>query len=315
MNIASNLYFDPIKHKYSDGTQNNYTSVTTIIGKYEHKFSDKEVEISKACAKIGKNPAHPKFLKYKGKTYKQILAEWKEEGDRAREKGNETHDFLETNVNEANGYGIFKKKLTGGRIYTILDILNNPKYGKVDLELFKQYKIDEIYPDIYKLIKIFVDKGWEIYAEIGVHSPAFLVSGLIDILVVKGKEFYIVDWKTNKHEMKYEAGYWDRDHNKNILGYIKTNEFLKYPLDAVPASTGYKYGLQLSTYAFLVEQYGLKWVGSYLCHIRHHTYEHGDRKVKNNPDMLGKTVVNIHPIKYMKDYVQLMLNDNLLVNN
>jgi len=311
--MSGNLYFEPKEHRYTDDSNVVYTSATTLIGKYEDKFSDKEVEIAKICAKIGKNPNHPKFLKYKGKSYKKILSEWKNEGDVARDKGNKTHDFLETAVNYSNGYGLFKKRITGGRIYTILDILTNPKYGQVNLNLFKKHKIDILYPRIYKLIEIFVNKGWKIYAEIGVHSPTFGVSGLIDILAVKGMEFYVIDWKTNKHELKYDAGYWDRDHNKRILGFIKTNEFLKYPLDSIPASTGYKYTLQLSLYDFLVEQYGLKWMGNYLCHIRHHEYVSTDKEVKKDSSLLGKTVVDLHQIKYMKEHVLAMVNDHMVL--
>ncbi len=31
---------------------------------------------------------------------------------------------------------------------------------------------------------------------------------LVDILFVKGDEFFILDWKTNKAPIRFEGGYW-----------------------------------------------------------------------------------------------------------
>ena len=52
--------------------------------------------------------------------------------------------------------------------------------------------------------------GFEIYAEIGVYHPEYLISGLVDILFVKGDEFFILDWKTNKAPIRFEGGYWTK---------------------------------------------------------------------------------------------------------
>ena len=49
-----------------------------------------------------------------------------------------------------------------------------------------------------------VSMGFEIYAEIGVYHPEYLISGLVDILFVKGDEFFILDWKTNKAPIRFE---------------------------------------------------------------------------------------------------------------
>ena len=60
------LYFNEEEHKYTDDLGNGYISVTTLIGKYTQEF--KKEEIAAACERIGKNPRHPKYQKYKGKT-------------------------------------------------------------------------------------------------------------------------------------------------------------------------------------------------------------------------------------------------------
>ena len=63
--MNTTILFDPIKHKYTNEVGNSYISATTLIGKYEVKFDDKANRIARACSKIGKNPRHPKYLKYK----------------------------------------------------------------------------------------------------------------------------------------------------------------------------------------------------------------------------------------------------------
>ena len=93
-----NIYFDEELHRYTDDLDNVYTSTTTLIGKYHEDFNtDMMAEI---CEKIGKNPRHPKYLKYKGKTKKQLLYEWKAETERACNQGTVKHNFLETAVKE-----------------------------------------------------------------------------------------------------------------------------------------------------------------------------------------------------------------------
>jgi hypothetical protein len=98
------IFFNEKLHKYSDNENNAYTSVTTLIGEYEYKFSDKETDIAIACERIGKNPRHPKYLKYKGKSYKDILNEWKQTRDEACNIGNTKHNYLETSVKTSTGF-------------------------------------------------------------------------------------------------------------------------------------------------------------------------------------------------------------------
>ena len=308
------IYFDPIQHKYTDNFSNAYTSVTTVIGKFEDKFSNKELDIAKACERIGKNPRHPKYLKYKNKTYLDIIKGWKKEGDIAREIGNVKHDYLETSVKTSTGFYTYFKPVSG-RLFTVKDVLNDNSLGRLDLNYFIQTGIKDKYPEIYNVIAGFVNNGWAIYAEICTYSYDLLVSGLIDILLVKNNMFVILDWKTNKTLLHFEAGYYDKDINGNATNFIQTDEKLLYPLNNYPASRGYKYTFQLSTYATLTENHGFECKGLILCHIRHHLYDKKHIKTISNPELLGLNVVDIYPINYLKADSNKMLYEFAKYNN
>lgn len=300
------IFFDPIQHKYTDNFSNTYTSVTTVIDSFKEKFSTKEVDIAKACERIGKNPKHPKYLKYKNKTYTQILKDWKREGDVAREIGNNKHDYLETSVKTSTGFNNYFKPVSG-RLFTVKDLLNDNSFGSLNLDYFIETGIRDKHPEIFNIIHNFVANGWSIYAEICTYSYDLLISGLIDILLVKDNMFVILDWKTNKVKLHFEAGYYDKDLKGNPTVFIQTDEKLMYPLNNYPASKGNIYTFQLSTYANLTEKHGFKCVGLILCHIRHDSYTENHVKAINNPSLLGLNIIDIYNINYLKDDSELML--------
>lgn len=306
------IFFNEELHKYTDDMGNPYISVTTLIHKYTEEF--KENEIAKACERIGRNPNHPKYAKYAGKTAKQLKWEWKQETERACREGTAKHNFLEDCIKSNNGYKKNARGLIEDQIYTIDDIIKNHNYGRLKLEHFAQSGIKDKYPTIYNTIEKFVNVGFKIYAEIGVYDYQYLISGLIDVLLVKDEEFVILDWKTNKAPIKFESGYWIKDNNGqlifdnngNILNdyYYKEDKF-QYPLDDLADSVGNHYAMQLSTYARLVETFGFKCLGLILCHIR---------TIPEVKDVFGRItreefqVVDIKSMPYLKDNVDNMLN-------
>lgn len=311
------IYFKESTHVYTNEVGNRYISATTIIGKYEHKFSDKQNEIARACAKIGRNPNHPKYRKYKGKTASQILAGWDKTREDACALGNSKHDYLERSVKGASGfYDVFGSKYGGSsnpdtqvRLYTIEDVIDNPDSGKLNLDYFRAKGVHEKYPKIYNILVGFVREGWRVYSEVAVFDPHYLISGLIDILLVKGDKFIILDWKTNRHDVRFEAGYWDKDNDGNVIGYKPNDEKFRYPLHELALSTGNKYSLQLSLYAYLTERFGLTHVTNILCHIRHEPYSIGDTDLTANPEWLGKNKVDIMPMPYLMTEIQSMIYD------
>lgn len=265
--VNRKIYFDEELHKYTDELSNPYTSVTTIISKYYEGFKTKEM--AERCAKIGRNPSHAKYLKYKGKSAKQLIYEWENTKNVACEKGTKKHNYFETIIREGTNYNKIKNNYTGNRIYTIEDVINDNKIGRLDLSYFEQQGIKQKYPVIYNIIKDLVSAGFLIYAEIGVYDPINMICGLIDIILIRNNEFIILDWKTNAAPIKFESGYFVKDNYGNLTEeYILNNHFFYHPLDYVPASTGHKYSMQLSGYAELVESFGFVHKGSILCHIR-----------------------------------------------
>ena len=303
------LYFNEELHKYTDDLETNYTSTTTVIGKYHEKFDSKS--IAEACEKIGKNRTHPKYLKYKNKTAKQLIYEWELETLRACDKGSAKHSYLETTIKAANGYNLNAKGFIEDKIYTIDDVIVGHNFGKLSLKFFTNSGIDVKYPTIFHFIKNLVEQGFNIYAEIGVYDYGLKVSGLIDILFIRGTEFIILDWKTNKAPIKFEAGYFDKSSDGKLLldKFISKDTFMYYPINYLEDSIGNHYTLQLSIYDYLVESFGLTCLGNILCHIR--TIESDTLSFDENGKQIEKEEVTMIPIKYLKEDVEKLLCHHL----
>ena len=295
MEKLDKIFFDPIAHKYTDEYGNTYTSMTTCIKKYTEEF--KARDIAKACERIGKNPNHPKYLKYKGKSVKQLLYEWDKTSKEACEKGTDKHNYLENIINNANKFVSSVKKYSGNRIYTIQDIMIDHDFGRIDLSYFEASGLPEKYPTIFALILSLHKKGYKFYAEIGVFDINRLISGLIDLLAVHHESgvFFIIDWKTNKSPIMFKSGFFEKDNEGNITTkFIERDNMFYPPIDNVPDSIGHKYSLQVSGYAALVELFGLKNKGNIICHIR--DTEEGE-------------VVNLVKAVDLKNEAILMFND------
>lgn len=262
------LYFDEKLHKYTDNLGNPYTSTTTIISKYINEFNSDKV--ATACERIGRTPTHPKYLKYRGKTKDMILADWNKEKVRALENGTKKHDFLEKAIKQSTGYNFYADSTyINGRIYTIDDVLKDPKYGRLDQQWFVDTGIANRYPIIYEHICILMKAGFLFYAEIGVFDVESLSSGLIDLLAIRIPDFIIIDWKTNKDPIRYDSGYFEKDLNNNTTDvFIPTNKFMKPPIHHLADSVGNHYALQLSSYAWHCMNRGLNCLGALLYQIR-----------------------------------------------
>jgi hypothetical protein len=297
------LTFDEEAHKYTDNIGTIYTSTTTVIGKYYEKFDKKAKDIAEACERIGRNPSHPKYERYRGKTAKQLLLEWSDETKRACEKGSKKHNYLETTIKKCNGYNLNAHGFINGIIYTIDDIIRGHNYGRLSLDYFVKSGIADIYPTIFGIIKDLTKSGFKIYAEIGVYDSALGVSGLVDILLVRGFEFMILDWKTNKAPLRFDAGYYEKNVNGtlNLKMWVSQDKHMYHPISHLEDSVGNHYTLQLSIYDYLVESFGFKCIGNILCHIR---------TIENPDNITGEDEqeeVTFIPIKYLKEDVERLL--------
>lgn len=316
------IFFNEAEHKYTDQLGNNYTSTTTVIGKYYDKFDMRgRAEMCSASGLRG----NPKYRTKDGKralTADEIIFQWTKLKDIGCERGNERHNFLEDTIKTANNYkrtGL--EQFINDKIYTVPDILDDHNYGRIDLSFFVKTGIAERYPVIYKILEHYTIKGYRIYAEIGVYWYDFLISGLIDVLLVKDDHFIVLDWKTNKDEIRYEAGYFEKDFEGNRTGkFIPTpGDYFHPPLQHLPASVGYKYTLQCSMYGYLTELFGLYLKNIILCQINHDLYtdetlaidDVADKFMGNSKnDLIGKERVSFYPIKYMKNEIALMCADH-----
>jgi len=267
MTTNQTIFFDERLHKYTDNRGNEYTSTTTVIAKYYEEFETDKVAL--ACERIGRNPMHPNYQKYKGKTAEEIKLGWTKIKDVALVNGNKKHNYLEDTVKKATHYRTIEgTDFIQDRLFTIEDIANNT-FGAIDIEWFLTSGIAFRYPIIYNAIIVLHNNGFKFYAEVGVYNTDFLISGKIDLIAVKDKTFIIIDWKTNKDDIRYESGYFEKDINgKTTANFIHTNKYMKYPLHFLADSTGVHYNLQVSGYAWQLEQFGFTSIGNIIYQIR-----------------------------------------------
>ena len=224
--------FNDLNHKYwnVDDESIQYTSVTTLIGKYEQEFDKEFVSKYKALEKlvptdvwkkekggIWKSHKIPKeFLEVHdinenelNKVQQDILDEWTEINRVSCERGTKIHSQIENSFYKAGNDITLKKFGIGGKFQCKKD------YSDLDLEY-------GIYPEYL----IYYDNP-----KIGLH-----IAGQIDLLVKDGNNIIIGDWKTNK-KLDFKGFY-----NSSTRSTTK----MKYPLTDLDDVNFNHYQLQLS---------------------------------------------------------------------
>ena len=303
------LVFDEPQHKYTDTLGNGYISTTTILHNYQPKF-DKSYWLRKKSKELGISE-------------KKLEQQWDTIKDEACERGSNTHNGLEDGI---KGGSQFKKAIQyletrqTGEMITVADIptiLGN--YRLLDLSEFIELTENK-YPQIYEVFQRYTDNGYQIYAEIGTFLIDFLVSGTIDVLLLREDKFVIGDWKTNRGGLKFEAGYFKKDKSQKPAQttdiWVPKQDFLLPPVNNLPNCNGSVYNLQLSMYAYMVELIlGIPCIGMWLCHIDSdfELNEYGQPKrfpdglyhIKENP----KEKTTFHVMQYRKQEIELILND------
>lgn len=306
------IHFDEKQHRYYDDVGNDFISVTTLIGKYTDIFNgyywgmytalkdngydrlrptDDEKYIYIAGVKFRIEDLHkdPRFIIW----YNLTIAKWGMLTVEACDRGNITHNELENNINISKGDNGNTNNLITPRFdgikFQVSNISTEHDLSKTNLE--------EKYPEVYNRLLGFIKKGCSIFAEKRVFLKDFRVAGMIDVPIFKDSKFCILDWKTNKDTLHETTGYYRK--KKSASGqYIKTNEWVitdkrfKYPLDMLPASKFNIYALQLSLYAYILEQWGYTLVNNGL-EIMHFPMGEKPRLLK---------------VPYLKQEVEIMLN-------
>lgn len=299
------LYFDEGPHKYTDSNDNEYISVTTIIGNYVPKFN-------------AKYWAHKK-AKEQSVSEKEILKQWEKIKTEACSRGNVTHNGLENAIKDVSKFKEAIKYLQQkeGRCVTIADI---PDLIPVPLDIDEFIKAtNNKYPEIYRVFQFYIERGYVIYSEIGVFDPQLLISGTIDIFCYRPTDFVILDWKTNRDGLQFESGYYKKD--KTTIPNQLTNEWVRKsdkmlpPLNHLDECNGSHYTMQLSIYARLVERIlEIPCTGLGLCHIGSpfilNAYGQPYRDVDGyHVDPNGEETVKWHRISYLSNEADAVFKD------
>lgn len=251
------IYFNDRDHSYKTESGRSFISSTTLISQYHEGFDSQAV--AEACARIGQTPDHPKFHKYAGKSVSDILKMWDKTSKTATDKGTRKHDWIERSIKESTGVRISSRTSDDPvKLLTVENIITNPNVGVMNIEELSR-RMESRYPLIFEHIKELHERGFRFFAEICIFNLEYMISGLIDLLAVKGKEFVIFDWKTNKSEIRYESGYFAKDLNGEVTeNFIFTEEWMLPPIEGLPDSVGTHYALQISLYTWMLEQFGFK---------------------------------------------------------
>lgn len=271
-------------HKYFniDDPSIVYTSVTTLIGKFEPEFDKEFVSKYKALERL--IPADI-WKKEKGGIWKShkipdsflevhdispeelnevqqdILDEWEDINKKSCERGTKIHAQLENSFYTAGSNITLKKFGIGGKFSCKKD------YNELDLDY-------GIYPEYL----IYYDNP-----KLDLH-----IAGQIDLLVKNGNDIVIIDHKTNKKiDLK---GFYNNA--------TRTSEKLNYPLGSLDNCNYNVYQLQLSTYAWMLQKINPDFV------IKDLILNHYDHDGNNT----------LYHCTYLKDEVEKMLKHFVKLN-
>lgn len=278
---AKNLVFTEADHKYVDENNLVYTSVTTLLDKYKPEF-DKEfwsmfTGLKDAGFRLKPYPEEQairlgtvkfKLEDLKKETYYVQLQEltkikWGITSTKACMRGNTIHNSIELGINktrndiEAKDNDLITYEVnpfkSGKNISTMNDL--DASHLRTD------------FPFIYNKLKPLVEAGATVFSEKRVYMSRYGIAGTIDCPIIKGKYFSILDWKSNAADMHDTPGYYKKEKIGNE--WIKTDTWIididkatgepktfNAPISHIPASKYHTYCLQLSIYAYIMEQWG-----------------------------------------------------------
>lgn len=326
------IQFDEPSHRYTDELNTCYTSVTQKIQQYEPVYDSQFWSCYRAIDKAGIFKPRP-FLEsreieinYLGSRQRfpidfilsgalpipinneEILSDWEEVKIESCLWGTNKHAFLENATNSITGTGKYEMNsiLQDRETFNCSFIVHN----KQELE---ESPLKDSYPVIYELYEKLINNNWIIFAEKRVYSAQHKIAGTMDIFALKGDEFIIIDWKTNKKALKFESGYYkkvwnsERTHKVETDEFVQTKDVFKYPIHDLPYCKGNVYSLQLSLYALLCELWGFKLKSIRLVHIRpkldaigNPILDKANNRIEHEPE--------IYKMPYLREHAFKLLN-------
>jgi len=268
-----NVNYNDDAHVYWDN-ESKYISVTTLIEKYTKPFEKDFWSLYKAIERLLSADEFKMEKKQLLDTHKvnfenfesygldkltilskqqDILDEWETTNKISTDRGTSIHAELENSFYKSKKCDLKRFGLEGN-----FDCKKD--YVNLDLE-------NGIYPE-YLVYRKSAD-------------GVLRIAGQIDLLVKQGNDIYIFDWKTNK-ELKTKSFF---------NSATRKNQTMNYPLNNLMDCNMMHYSLQLSTYAWMIQQMNPDFIIKKLTIIH---YDHSGG-------------VTNHNIEYLKDDVERML--------
>lgn len=271
------VFFNDEKHLYLDKlTGDPYISVTTLIKNYENEFNEVFFSKYKALEALAEpdyfslvkqnllntqvwrpellEKLHIDKQEFENKT-QEILNSWHNTRDEACEHGSWVHSLMENSF-----YGQTRFDLSNFGCNEIVGDFDCRKgYYTMDIDhgIYPEYLISWISPEGLRL------------------------SGQMDLCVRNGLDITVLDWKTNREIKK--RSYYNSSKKKNVM--------MKYPLNNIEDCNFNVYQLQLSTYAYMIQQINPE------LNIKDLKIVHIDRNGKQT----------VHDVKYLKSDVERMI--------
>ena len=234
------VFFNDLEHLYLDKLSGErYISATQLIHEYCNPFNKAFFSKYKALEALVDSD-HFSLVK-QGLLNTQV---WKPE---LLDKFNIDKDVFEEKVNEIlTSWDNTRDEACGHGTY-VHEIMETSFYGNTHFDL-SNFGCPYVCGD-YSCIKgnyhLDLDNG--IYPEFlmsYVTPEGIRIAGQADLIVKSGNDIDILDWKTNKEIKK--RGFYNSSKKKNVC--------LKYPLSHIEDCNYNVYTLQLSLYAYMLQQ-------------------------------------------------------------
>ena len=271
-----NVAFSEETHTYWNVDDNEkYISVTTLIHQFTQPFDKdfwsayktlekllpKESWVVEKKSLLTSKKFDPELLEVYNiskdefnKAQQELLDLWDEENRKSCERGTKIHLDIENSF------------------YTKAKDISLQKFG-----IGGKFECKKDYPEL--------DLQYGAYPEYLIYyesdDKVIRLAGQIDLIVKSGNEIYLVDHKTNK-KIDQKSGY-----NSSTRSSVK----MKYPLNNLPDCNFYHYTMQLSTYAWMLQQINPNFI------IKDLILNHYDHNGKNT----------LYRCQYLKDEVEKML--------
>lgn len=255
--------FQPEGHRYTNENGEVYISVTTLIGKYKAPFDAQYWSTYKAVKLVlEKKGTWDRFKRRAGGwdkvvAYYNSLNDFPYHAEVARVKIEFLQSWAETGR-------IAREK--GSDYHAQMEDISH----KLGVEKKNGKEIKVCSPVDLLRLQDFENDG--VYTELLLYNDHFRLAGMADKVIKEGRIIHIHDYKTSK-EIEMEAF---------------QDEKMKHPIHHLPSCNYFEYSLQLSIYAWMLEQVG---------------YTVGDLVIEHVPANHKE-----YKVKYLRDEVQSLLS-------